>query len=80
MPQFKFHERKEPPKFDEGARKLQWLIRWAFDGAGTEYVVPRVRRVGNKGMQDALRGFEMMKQGEIRGEKIVYRVRETPGI
>ena len=59
---------------------MQGLMRWALDGAGTEYVVPRVRRVGSKGMQDALRGFEMMKRGEIKGEKIVYRVRETPGI
>jgi NADPH:quinone reductase-like Zn-dependent oxidoreductase len=80
MPQFKFHEGKEPPKFDEGAGKLQKLMRWALDGAGTEYVVPKVRRLGSRGMEDALRGFEMMRKGEIRGEKIVYRVRDTPGI
>lgn len=35
-------------------------------------------KVGEKGLEGALRGLQNMKDGKVSGQKLVYRVRETP--
>lgn len=35
-------------------------------------------KVGEKGLEGALQGMQDMKNGKVSGQKLVYRVRETP--
>ena len=35
-------------------------------------------KVGEKGLEGALKGMEDMKNGKVSGEKLVYRVTDTP--
>jgi hypothetical protein len=44
------------------------------------YEPARVRKLNGKGLFDALDAFELMGQGKISGEKVVYRMDETPEI
>jgi hypothetical protein len=39
-----------------------------------------VRKLSGRGLYDALEAFELMKQGKISGEKVVYRMADTPDI
>ena len=54
-------------KFIETADKL-----WA-DGKW----VPHPQRVGSGGLLGAIDGMQMMKDGKVSGQKLVYRVDET---
>lgn len=36
-------------------------------------------KVGAKGLEGALQGMQDMKDDKVSGNKLVYRVRETPG-
>jgi NADPH:quinone reductase-like Zn-dependent oxidoreductase len=80
MPSFKFHGGHEPPTSSEGAKRLQGLMRWALEEAGKKYSLPRVRRLSRRGLFDAFEAIELMKAGKISGEKVVYRMDETPEI
>jgi len=80
MPSFKFHGGHEPPTSSEGARRLKGLMKWALEEAGEKYTLPRVRRLSRRGLFDALEAIELMKAGKISGEKVVYRMEETPDI
>jgi hypothetical protein len=35
-------------------------------------------KVGKEGLEGALRGLDYMKAGKISGEKLVYRIADTP--
>jgi hypothetical protein len=80
MPSFKFIGGVDPPTDVAGAVRLQEIIRWALNEAGRKYIPPKVRRLSGKGLFDALEAFELMKAGKISGEKVVYRISETPDI
>lgn len=64
----------------DAAEKLQSVVQWALDNAGGKYIPPRVRRLRGRGLYDALEAFELMRRGEISGEKVVYKMSETPEI
>jgi NADPH:quinone reductase-like Zn-dependent oxidoreductase len=64
----------------DAAKKLQSAVQWALDNVGGKYIPPRVRRLRGRGLYDALEAFELMRRGEISGEKVVYKMSETPEI
>ena len=80
MPSFKFHGGSEPPASTQGAKRLQDLMRWALTEVGGKYKLSRVRRLSRRGLFDALEAIDLMKAGKISGEKVVYRMDETPDI
>jgi hypothetical protein len=80
MPSFKFLGGTDPPTDSAGAARLQSIIRWALDEVERGYTPPKVRRLSGKGLFDALEAFKLMKAGKISGEKVVYRMAETPDI
>lgn len=77
-PNFKFVDGVDPPTSEQGADRLQKLVRWAL--TDKRYRVPRVRKLSGRGLYDALEAFGLMKQGKISGEKVVYRMADTPEI
>jgi hypothetical protein len=79
-PNFKFMDEVDPPASAQGAERLQKLVKWALNEAGGRYIVPRVKKLGGRGLYDALEAFELMKAGKISGEKVVYRIAEMPEI
>jgi hypothetical protein len=59
------------------------LMAWTMkelrkDVSERKYQPPRVRRLGGKGMYDALEAFRVMKRNGISGERVVYWMEETP--
>jgi NADPH:quinone reductase-like Zn-dependent oxidoreductase len=78
MPSFKFAA--AVIRDTEGANRLKSCVRWALDEAGHRYTPPKVRKLSGKGLHDALEAFDLMKAGKISGEKVVYRMAETPGL
>jgi NADPH:quinone reductase-like Zn-dependent oxidoreductase len=64
----------------DAAKKLQTVVQWALDNVGGKYIPPRVRKLSGRGLYDALEAFELMRGGKISGEKVVYRMSETPEI
>jgi hypothetical protein len=79
-PSFKFVDGVDPPTSAQGAERLQSLVKWALNEAGGRYIVPKVRKLGGRGLYDALEAFELMKAGKVSGEKVVYRMADTPDL
>jgi hypothetical protein len=78
-PGFKFVDGKEP-RDSQGGRTLNQLMKWTLSEAGKKYQVPKVRKMSGKGMYDAFEAFEAMKSNQISGEKVVWRMADTPGL
>jgi NADPH:quinone reductase-like Zn-dependent oxidoreductase len=78
-PEFKFHEGVEPHD-THGAGVLRSIMQWTLQGVGTQYQPPRVRRLAGHGMHDAFEAFALMRQNRISGEKVVWRMAETPNL
>jgi NADPH:quinone reductase-like Zn-dependent oxidoreductase len=70
---------------EKAGRIARELIAWTMTELRTDvgerkYQPPRVRRLGGRGMYDALEAFRLMKRNEISGEKVVYWMEETPEV
>ena len=77
--QFKFVDGVEP-RDSKGAVRLRQLMDWTLKEIGNKYQPPKVRKLSGKGLYDALEAFPLMKAGKISGEKVVWRMAETPGL
>lgn len=77
--QFRFVDGIEP-RDSTGAARLRQLMDWALKEIGNRYRPPKVRKLSGKGLYDALEAFPLMKAGKISGEKVVWRMAETPGL
>jgi hypothetical protein len=64
----------------EGAARLKAIVKWVLDEAGHRYTPAKVRKLSGKGLYDALEAFDLMRAGKISGEKVVYRMVETPDL
>lgn len=76
---FKFHHGIEP-RDSHGAEVLRSIMHWTLKEVGMRYQPPRVRTLSRRGMYDAFEAFALMKENLISGEKVVWRMSETPGL
>ncbi|KAJ5441525.1 hypothetical protein N7491_003931 [Penicillium cf. griseofulvum] len=79
VPGFKFHQGVEP-RDSHGAEVLRSIMHWTLKEIGVWYQPPRVRTLGGRGMYDAFEAFALMRENRISGEKVVWRMSETPGL
>ncbi|KAJ5365738.1 hypothetical protein N7517_008624 [Penicillium concentricum] len=79
VPEFKFHRGVEP-RDSHGAEVLRSIMHWTLKEIGVRYQLPRVRTLGGRGMYDAFEAFALMRENRISGEKVVWRMSETPGL
>jgi len=78
-PGFKFHGGIEP-RDTHGGKTLSKLMTWTLAEVGKKYQLPKVRHMSGKGMYDALEAYDAMRANKISGEKVVWRMAETPGL
>jgi hypothetical protein len=76
---FKFHGGNEP-RDSKGGSTLKAVMAWTIAEAGRKYLPAKVRKLGGRGMYDALKAFQLMKANKISAEKVVWRMAETPGL
>lgn len=76
-PEFKFHEGREP-RDSYGSTILRSVMTWTLKEVGVRYQPPRVRTMSRRGMYDAFEAFNLMRENRISGEKVVWRMSETP--
>jgi hypothetical protein len=63
-----------PEDFDYAKNFLPMVEHLLAEGK----ITPHQQTVGRSGLQGVLQGLEDMRNGKVSGQKLVYRVAETP--